>query len=257
MDRRLWAGALLVAAGCKLGVVDSHFPPEQIPLPADVDGVAVAFADTRPGWEKTPFDGPVSLHRLGRVTPNAWEQLAKETAAAVATLAEKPARIDVSVVSFRLINKADRPAHVPDPSENVRVGGKRVTAMNNPSNAVEYEKLRSATAAGDAKAGTSVGTALVFQNGDPSVGLTPPAEKDDGPGTAFDEHPPGASCRVRAIVRASYPDGREKQIDIKVVAAGENISGSKYYGEALDAAAKNAVRQFGLQLGNAFTPDKR
>jgi len=251
MSWRFWAGVLLLAVGCQTTRVAV---PDPVPGPFDVGGVKVVFDDARPGWERSPFAGPVSLHRLGRVYPNPWAQLAKETEAVVAALPEKPARVEVTVVSFRLINKEQANGPPPDPSDNVQIGKQPLSGLNNRANAVDYERLKSATAAGDVKGATTIGTGLVFQNGDPSIGVVAPQEKDDGPGTAFDEHPAGASCRVRAVVRLVYPDGRDRRLDVRAVAPGENTSGSKYYGEALDAAVANAVRQFGFQFRQGVGP---
>ena len=57
---------------------------------------------------------------------------------------------------------------------------------------------------------------------------------------------------MRATVRLTYADGREKAIDVKAIAAGQNTTGSQYYGEALDFAAKMTVRQYGNHLRTAL-----
>jgi hypothetical protein len=246
MDRGLWAGVLLLAIGCQTAPT---VPAEQIPPPSRASGSWVVVEDQRPDWERQPFTGRVTLFRPGKVYPSPWAQLAKEAEAVVAALPEKPERVDVTVVSFRLVHKDGAHAPLPDPSDNVRIGNRPVSAFNKLSNGPDYERLKSATQAGDVTTANAVGAGLVFQNGDPSVGVTAPrtSAEDTTPG-ALGEHPTGASCRVRAVVRVVFPGGREQQIDVQVVATGQNLSGSKYYGEALDDAVKSAVRQFGFQF---------
>ena len=101
------------------------------------------------------------------------------------------------------------------------------------------------------KTANAVGKGLIFQNGDPSIGVGTPPQPDDGMPGVLDDHPPGASCRVRATVRLIFPGGREQLVDVKAIAAGQNTSGTKYYGEALDFATKMAIRQYGNQFRKA------
>ena len=240
---------LLVLLGCQTTQpVAVH---EAIPPPFTVNGTAVALADERWGWEREPFNGPVTLYRLGRVTPNPWSQLAKETEAIVAAMPEKPERVDVIVTSFRLVRKADQPNVKPDPSENVRIGKQSLAGLNVSQNGLAYEQLKSAMQTGDQKTANAVGKGLIFQNGDPSIGVGTPPQPDDGMPGVLDDHPPGASCRVRATVRLIFPGGREQLVDVKAIAAGQNTSGTKYYGEALDFATKMAIRQYGNQFRKA------
>ena len=241
--------AFLVAIGCQSA------PPvarEAIPPPFAVNGTAVAITDERWEWERSPIDGPITLYRLGRVTPNPWSQLARETEAIVAAMPEKPQRVDVIVTSFRLVRKDDKPSILNDPSDSVKIGKQSVAGLNSSQNRLAYDQLKTATQAGDHQAASAVGKGLLFQNGDPAISVgTPPAdEAEAAPGTLAD-HPPGASCRVRATVRLTFPDGHEKLIDLKAIAAGQNTSGTQYYGEALDFAVKMAVRQYGNQFRKA------
>jgi hypothetical protein len=256
MNRGLWAGVWVLLAGCQA----PPKPAELIPPPSRASGAWVVVEDYRPEWEKRPFSGPVTLFPAWKAHPNPWTQLAKEAEAVVGAMPEKPERVDVFVSSFRLVKKDEGPAQTPaDPSDTVRFGSQTVADLNGRRNAVAYEKLRSATQAGDAKTATEIGTGLVFQNGDPSVGVTAPGSDvgaESAPGVLGD-HPPGASCRMRATVRVVYPGGKEQQVEVRALAVGENAGGSKYYGEALDQAVKSVVRQFGNQVrqGVGLPPD--
>ncbi len=245
MSRGLIAACLLSLAGCQSA--PTPIPRETIPLPFVAHGATISISDERYDWERQPVGGPIALYRLGRVLPNPWSQLAKETEAIVEALPEKPQRVDVIVTSFRLVRREDKPS-IHDPSDHVKFGKQSVAALNNSRNGLAYEQLKSATQTGDQQAATAMGKNLMFQNGDPSLSVQgKPAEAESVEGSLA-EHPPGASCRVRATVRLTYADGREKLVDVKAIAAGQNTSGTKYYGEALEFATKMAVLQYGNQL---------
>ena len=241
--------ALLLAIGCQSA---PPVPREAIPPPIAVNGATLTITDERWGWERVPFDGPITLYRLGRISPNPWAQLAKETEAIVSAMPEKPQQVDVLVTSFRLVRKDDKPRLGSDPSDNVKIGKQSVAGLNSSQNRLAYDQLKTATQAGDHQAASAVGKGLLFQNGDPAISVgTPPAdEAEAAPGTLAD-HPPGASCRIRATVRLTFPDRHEKLVDVKAIAAGQNTSGTQYYGEALDFAVKMAVRQYGNQFRKA------
>ena len=64
------------------------------------------------------------------------------------------------------------------------------------------------------------------------------------------DHPIGASCSIQAKVRMVFAGGREQTVDVKAIARGANESGTAYWGEAIDFAARTAVQQFGQQLRN-------
>jgi hypothetical protein len=240
--------AALIVVGCQSA------PPvvvrDPIPPPFQVGNTTVVFSDERHDWERQPIEGKVTLYRLGRVSPNPWNQLAKETEAIVTALPEKPARVDVFVTSYRLVRKEVKPS-VLDPSDNVKFGKQSVAGLNTAPNRMAYDQLRNATQAGDQQAASAAGKNLLFQGGTPSMTVGQLPEPEDS-NDALAEHPPGASCRVRATVRLTYADGREKVVDVKAIAAGQNTTGTQYYGEALDFAAKMTVRQYGNQLRSAL-----
>jgi hypothetical protein len=243
------AAVLFLAIGCK---TPPPPPKEAVPPPFNANGVAFTFSDERHEWEKQQVSGPTTIYRLGRVSPNPWSQLSKETESFVAALPEKPARVDVFVTSFRLVRKEDKKS-IHDPSDDVTIGKQSVAGLNAKQNAVAYEQLRMGSQNRDQKSLDTVGKNLLFADGQPAVGVQNgmPEEPDEIPGSLA-EHPPGASCRVRATVRLTYADGREKVLDVKAIAAGQNTTGSQYYGEALDFAARMAVRQYGNQMRTAL-----
>src|SRR5207253_9570221 len=82
-------------------------PADDLPPASQVGDTGIVIDDRRPGWEKQPFVGPVSLYHLGKVKPNPWDQLARETEAVVAAMPQKPDRVSVTVTSFRLVKKDD------------------------------------------------------------------------------------------------------------------------------------------------------
>ena len=248
--RSCGAACLLMIVGCQ--AAPPVAPREAIPPPFTANGATISFSDERHEWERQQITGPIAVYRLGRVSPNPWSQLAKETEAIVEAMPEKPVRVEVFVTSFRLIRKEDKKS-IHDPSDNVKIGKQSVAGLNGSQNKLAYEQLRNASQTGDQKTTNTIGKGLLFADGTPAVAVQGGKleEPDDVPGSLA-EHPPGASCRVRATVRLTYADGREKAIDVKAIAAGQNTTGSQYYGEALDFAAKMTVRQYGNQLRTAL-----
>ncbi|MDB5311664.1 MAG: hypothetical protein JWO38_5866 [Gemmataceae bacterium] len=221
MNRGLWVGVVLLVVGCS---VKKYYtpPPEQLPQPADANGVRVVIEDARPEQERQPFTGPVCLYHPSRVKPNPWDQLVNETRAVAAAMPEKPEKVEIVVTSFRLVQKDDLLA-------------KKAATVGRPmvANPVRQSGPPDPTASG--------------QN-------SSPAGSDTGPGKDsllwgfLDGHPTGASCAVRATVRFIYPGGRDQRVNVDRIAAGQNLSGTKYYGDALEDAAKSVVRQYGIQL---------
>ena len=237
---------LLLLAGCQTAPPPkSH---EVIPPPFTAHGATVTISDERHAWEKEQHAvGPATVYRISRAFPNAWTQLAKETEAVVGEMPEKPQRVDVFVTSFRLVRKEDRPS-IHDPSDNVKIGRQSVKDLNGTQNKLAYEQLKQANANGDQKAVNAIGSNLLFADGNPSLAVQgQPAEPEES-SDALMQHPAGASCRVRATVRLTYADGREKLLDVQAICAGQNTSGTQYWGEALDLATGQAVRQYGHQL---------
>jgi len=237
---------LLLLAGCQTAPPPA--PREAIPAPFTAHGATFSMADERHDWERQQqVFGSATVYRMARVFPNPWDALAKETEAAVEAMSEKPVRVDVFVTSFRLVRKEDKPS-IHDPSENVKIGRQSVAGLNGAQNRLTYEQLKQSNANGDQKAANAVGSGLLFADGNPAIsvqGKPPEPEEEAG---ALAEHPAGASCRVRATVRLTFPGGREKLADVTAIAAGQNATGTMYWGEALDLAAKQAVRQYGLHL---------
>jgi hypothetical protein len=253
----------LVIVGCQSA------PPvvvnETIPPPFVVNGTTVVIEDQRTDWEREPFSGSrTTLHRLNRAHPDPWAQLAKETESMVALLPEKPERVEIVVTSFRLVQKSDKATIRLDPSTNVPIGRESLGGSNTAMNAT-YDQVRAATMSGS---GTTVGKGTIFQNNNVAGsqsglqsnsqnmavgGMPPPIMKDNGAPGVLDEHPAGASCRVRASVRLIYPGGKMQSIDVPpALAVGQNSSGTKYMGESLDSAARMAVRQYGVQARYAL-----
>jgi hypothetical protein len=211
MRHRLLAGVVLVAAGCA-GTQYYRPPQERLPAPADAGGTAVAVEDRRPEWERQPFTGAICLYHPGKARPNPWDGVAREARDAATTLPDRPERVTVGVTSFRLVR--------------------------HDAEAVRWMDARhpdAYTRGFDLLAGWLIDRAV----GTRSEQAYRPELRD---------HPPGASCAIRAEVRLDYPDGRTRTVPVAVIAAEENVSGTAYWGEALDTAAAGAVRQFGRHL---------
>ena len=243
MTRGVWAG--LVACAVGVGCVGPQYyspPPEQLPPIADVGGTAVQLTDQRPEWEKKPFTGVVCLYHLGKAHPSAWAQLAEEANAAVAAMPQKPQRVEVAVTSFRLVRAGDTAPRFRDwsagPSANPGARTQEMIRANGEERERRLAQNGSVSGSAPSRAtGDHVGT-------DVEVAF---ASQDD-PRRMLRDHPVGASCAIRATVRLVFPDGREQTVDVKTIARGANETGTAYWGEALDFAAKAAVHDFGRQF---------
>lgn len=258
MARGLWVAVCFAVVGCQ-SANRTHYaaPPDQLPGPSQVGGTGIVIDDHRPDWEKRPFTGSISLYHLGKVKPNPWDQLARETEAVVGMMPQKPERITVTVTSFRLVKKdIGAPATVADPVQ-VRVGDRTNDQLNqaDSANKWNYQTAVAAQRAGDnltaqqalgviAGQGPSTGP----KSKPPAIGLgvgsVKPAENTD----AFAEYPPGANCEIHAVVRMSLPSGQEQVLQVKGLGSGQNTSGTAYWGEALEFSVKQAVFDYGQQF---------
>jgi hypothetical protein len=218
MNRGIWAGVVLLMVGCTAKKYYTP-PPEQLPPPADVNGVKVTIEDARPELERRPFTGPVCLYHPSRVKPSPWDQLVTETQTVVAAMPEKPERVDVVVTSFRLVLKDDLSAK--------KHGDRPMVA-----NPVRPDKADPTTSG---------------QGNSPAESETGP-EKGSWLWGFLDAHPAGASCAVKATVRFVYPGGREQAVDVDRIAAGQNLTGTKYLGDAIEDAVRTVVRLYGAQV---------
>ena len=235
MTRGVWAGLAVCAAsiGCT-GPQYYPAPPENLPPPANVGGVAVQITDQRPEWEKKPFTGVVCLYHLGKAHPDAWAQLAEETNAVVAAMPQKPERVEVVVSSFRLVRV-------------VTDSGSKFRDFSNgphPNPAMRTQQMARANAEDRERAlARSSGTS----DGPPNKVEMAFASKDD-PRRILADHPTGASCSIRATVRLAYANGLTQTVEITTIARAPNDSGTGYWGEAIDNAARAAVFDFGRQF---------
>ena len=243
MTRGVWAAVVgcAVGAGCS-GPQYYNPPAEHPPAVESAGGVPVKFVDQRPDWEKKPFTGVVCLYHLGKAHPGAWDQLARETNAVVAALPQKPEHVEVAVTSFRLVRSGDSSPryrdinNAPSVNPNIRVQqALRADDDRREQRRREREGISGATAQQIAADKPGNDVELMF------------AAKDD-PRRLLREHPIGASCAIRAQVKLVFPGGREQTVDVKAIARGANDSGTAYWGEAIDFAARTAVQQFGQQL---------
>ena len=243
MNRGLGVSAFLLALGGMLAVgcaVKKLYtpPPEQIPAAADVSGVRVTIEDARPEQDRQPFTGPVCLYHPGRVKPSPWDQLVDDTKLIVAAMPDKPERVEIAVTAFRLVQKED-------PAEN----------NGNPTPGQPTPGGGSGPGAGGMGMGKGKGGGGANNS---APGQSPPkplSQLTPGKGSVqfgfLDAHPPGASCAVRATVRFVYPGGREQKVNVDRMAFGENLSGTKYLGDAIDNAARSAIRLYGQQVRQA------
>jgi hypothetical protein len=251
MNRGLGVGVfVLVAAGCSA-------PPklvEPFPEPSRASGAWVVLDDQRPGWEKAPFDGPVvSAYRFSRVSPNPWVRVLKATEAVVAELPDRPERVDVVVASFRLLSKEAEPPPRTEEGGTVQLGGRNAAGLGTGrAGTVDrsaYELARSAQAAGDPRGAQNAVSQLAFQGNAPAAGVkvgeAPAVERPDGP---LDGLAAGAHCQLRGVVRLSYGGGREKDVPFTVHAGHPNETGSRYWGETLEAATRLAMAQYTQQI---------
>lgn len=254
MTRGVWAGlatCVLCAVGCS-GPQYYTAPAEQLPQPANVSGAVVQVVDQRPDWEKKPFTGVVCLYHLDKAHPGAWSQLADETNAVVATMPQKPERVEVVVTSYRLVRAGDTAPRYRDrsagPNPNPAARTQDMVIANRESH---QQRVAEAN-------GTAPGEGPTLTDDRPGNSVEVMFTGKDDPRRKLREHPLGASCHLQATVRMVFPGGQEQTVDVKTYARGTNSTGTMYQGEAIDSAAKNAVFQFGRQFrsGVGLNPEQ-
>jgi len=244
MTRGVWATVAVCALGGGCNSPQYYTaPPERVPPAANVSGATVQIADQRPAWEKKPFTGPVCLYHLDKSNPGGWAQLAEEANAVVAAMPEKPQRVDVEVTSYRLVRSGNTGKVYKE------VGGKTsldprqrfngTRQLNDEFRQRREERNVTAAAAGAGvadKSGKDIELAFA---------------SDDDPRMLLRDHPSGASCALKAKVTMTFPNGRKQTVDVSAFSRGTNDTGTAYWGEAIDYAAKSAVGQFGEQFRTA------
>jgi hypothetical protein len=219
-------------------------PVEQLPPPTNVNGSTVQFIDQRPEWEKKPFTGVVCLYHTGKAHPDAWAQLAQEADAVVGALPQKPERVEVVVTSFRLVRIVEGTGgkfHDWGPAPNANPNMRTNTPTASQTN--DYR---------DRQVSQSGGMTNPSQ---PRPSADGPANKlemmfssKDDPRRMLQEHPSGASCKLQATVRLVYPGGQVQTVNVDTLNRDGNSSGTAYWGEATNGAARAAVFQFGRQF---------
>jgi len=220
-------------------------PPEKLPSPTNTSGATVQIVDQRPEWEKKPFTGVVSMYHLGKAHPDAWAQLMEETNAIVGSMPQKPERVDVVVSSFRLVRSADSVPKYRDlgagPDANPNMRTQQITRANGDERERTLSKSGVTTreAPGQSQAPVS--------DSPPNKVEMALASKDD-PRRMLVDHPAGASCSIQATIRLTYTGGQVQTVEIKTIARAPNDSGTDYYGQALDNAAKAAAIDYGRQF---------
>ncbi len=250
MNRAITLGVAALIVGCQA----APRLVEPFPEPSRASGSWVVLEDRRPAWEKSPFEGPVvSLYRFSRVSPNPWVRLQQATETIVAELPEKPERVDVVVTSFRLVSKEAEPAPRTEEGGTVQVGGRNAAGIgagaNRHADTLAYEQARSAAASGDRQLAQQAAKAVAFQGGAPAGGIklgeAPAVELPEGP---LDGLAPGAHCNIRGVIRLAYAGGRDKDVPFHVLAGRPNETGSRYWGETLEQAAKLGIVQYTRQV---------
>jgi hypothetical protein len=249
MTRGVWAimSVCAVSVGCT-GPQYYTAPAEKLPQPINVGGSVVQVVDQRPEWEKKPFTGVVCLYHLGKAHPGAWEQIAAEANAVVAAMPQKPERVEIEVTSFRLVKSGDTAPRYRDINNatNINPRERFTQTMRDNDERERRRHEREGTAGSGVNGATAKQVAADRPGNDVELML---ASKND-PRRMLREHPIGASCSIQARVRMIYPGGREQTVDVKSIARGANESGTAYWGEAIDFAARTAAQQFGQQLRN-------
>ena len=253
MRRAIWTGLAVCAVG--VGCVGPQYytpPTEQVPPPASVGGATVQVVDQRPEWEKKPFTGVVCLYHLGKAHPDAWAQLAEEANAVVAAMPQKPERVEVVVTSFRLVRSVENTTKFRDFGPVLAANpGARTQQMVRANGDEREQTLARAN-------GGSAGAPAPYSNiSGPGNRVEMALSSKDDPRRMLEDHPAGASCAIQATVRLVFPGGREQSLDVKTMNRGTNDTGTAYMGEAMDAAARSAVIQFGRQFrsGVGLNPD--
>ncbi|HEX4613029.1 MAG TPA: hypothetical protein VH092_32870 [Urbifossiella sp.] len=256
MNRGLGVGVCAVAAAW--AVAGCQAPPvlvEKFPEPSRAGGAWVVLDDRRPDWEKTPFSGPiVTMYRFSRVSPSPWFRLQKATDDVVAQLPDKPERVDVVVVAFRIASKDADLGSRSEAGGKVRPVGGYVSSIGTGQtqtgvgDVAAYEQARTASANGDARSAKQALGVLTAPGGALSSVLPVPSAPVDQPETAFDGLPPGATCSLRGIIRLTYPGGRDRDVPFNVQASQPNITGTRYWGETLEEATRQAIVQYTFQF---------
>lgn len=246
MTRVLWMGVCVLAVGC--GSTGGKYtpPPEQLPPPIDVGGATVVIDDQRPDWERQPFTGSVTLYHLGRVKPSPWEQLAKQTETIVAAMPQKPQRVTVTVVSYRLVRRDDKATRDAQEAHRKEATANNLTGQN-PDPSVNY-KYGQSPLGNQQTASTALGqlgSNPLRQSTGWAMGFVKPR---GGYNDTLFEHPPGASCELTAVVELLDHDGQTRTVNVKCMGSGLNTSGTAYWGEALEYAVNLAVANFGRQF---------
>ena len=248
MTRGVWACVAVCAAvgGCNSPQYYTA-PPEHVPPAANVSGATVQIADQRPEWEKKPFTGVVCLYHLDKSHPGGWAQLAEEANAVVAAMPEKPQRVDVEVTSYRLVRSGNTGKRYKEvggaPSSDPRQRFNGTRRLND-----EYRQLRDERNGTAAEVAKGADTGVADKSGRDIELLF---ASDDDPRVLLREHPSGASCALKAKVTMTFADGRKQTVDVSAFSRGANDTGTAYWGEAIDYAAKTAVQQFGEQFRTA------
>lgn len=246
MTRRVWAKLVVCAlvVGCG-GPQYYPAPPEKLPQPTDVGGVAVQIIDQRPEWEKKPFTGVVCLYHLGKAHPDAWAQLSAETNAIVEQLPQKPERVEIDVSSFRLVRSPDSLPKYRDlsagPTANPQMRTQQITRTN------AEERERTLAANGVVREGAAPQTRPVTE-GEPTNKVEMALAPKDDPRRLLQDHPPGASCWIQGTIRLTYTGGQVQTVEFKTIARAPNDSDNGYWGQALDNATRSAVADYGRQF---------
>lgn len=249
MTRGVWAAVAVcaVAAGCNSPQYYTA-PPEKLPPAVNVGGAQVQITDARPEWEKKPFTGTVCLYHLDKAQPGCWAQLAEETNAVVQAMPQKPEKVEIEVTSFRLVrsgNTGKRYQEVGNanaPSADPRTNRFRGTQKLN-------EEFRQRREERNGTAAEKPDDRAVADKTGPDIELA--FASGDDPRILLRDHPSGASCALKARVKMTFPGGRQQTADVNAFARGANDTGTAYWGEAVNYAARTAVQQFGQQFRTA------
>jgi hypothetical protein len=248
MTRGVWAAVAVcaVAAGCNSPQYYTA-PPEKLPPAVNVGGAQVQITDHRPEWEKKPFTGTVCLYHLDKAQPGCWAQLAEEANAVVEAMPQKPEKVEIEVTSFRLVRSGitgkryQEVGNANAPAADPRVRFRGTQRLNDEFRQRRDERNGTAVEAPDAR--------MVSDKNGPDIELAFAA--GDDPRVLLRDHPSGASCALKARVKMTFPGGRQQTADVSTFARAGNETGTAYWGEAVNQAARTAVQQFGDQFRTA------
>jgi hypothetical protein len=204
---------LVFLAGCK-----NHDPIRQNmidvrPRPVDREQkpvldhpVTVEVVDARPDWERRSFDGTFSLIPLERLDPAPKQLLRAELQACAGDLLEKPRTVRLELQSLRVVNSAEDPfihktRDYTWPIFPMFAGGGPEAAVA----AVACIGIMGAVVAGvwSYDQATELIHAYRHAHG------RPPEMGED--------HAPGVTCDLRAIVVSDWPDGQHREIALREV----------------------------------------